>query len=143
MYLFYNSQKKFNINDTYYKLTQKETHELNINTLNNFLFNIISNSYKLQNKNINIDSEKQFFSFEDFNDIDFDWEEKHFFQKSLGQIAKYKTKYPYVVNPFNCKNSDSFILNNDIVNTQNSTLLFEFFLLKIIQYLFMFYRKCY
>ena len=130
MYLFFNSQKKFNINDTYYKLTQKETHELNTNTLNNFLHNIISNSYKLQNKNINIDSEKQFFSFDDFNDIDFDWEEKHFFQKSLGQIAKYKTKYPYVVNPFNCKNSDSFILNNDIVTTQNSTLLFESFPIK-------------
>ena len=32
MYLFFNSQKKYNINDTYYKLTQKETHELNINT---------------------------------------------------------------------------------------------------------------
>ncbi len=45
MYLFSNSQKKFNINNTYYKLTQKETHELNINTLNNFLFNMVSNSY--------------------------------------------------------------------------------------------------
>ena len=54
----------------------------------------------------------------------------HFFQNSLGQIAKYKTKYPYVVNPFNCRNSDSFILNNDIVTTQNSSLLFEVFPIK-------------
>ena len=130
MYLFFNSQKKFNINDSYYKLTQKETHELNINTLNNFLSNIISNSFRLQNKTISIDNEKQFFSFDDFDDIDFDWDQEHFFQKSLGQVAKYKTKYPYVANPFNCKNSDSFILNNDIVTTQNSTLLFESFPIK-------------
>ena len=52
MYLFVNSQKKFNIHDTYYKLTQKETHELNINTLNGFLHNIISNSFNLTSKNI-------------------------------------------------------------------------------------------
>ena len=38
MYLFINSEKKFNIHDTYYKLTQKETYELNINTLNGFLY---------------------------------------------------------------------------------------------------------
>ena len=50
MYLFFNSQKKFNINDTYYKLTQKETHELNINTLNNFLFNIIVIAINYKNK---------------------------------------------------------------------------------------------
>ena len=130
MYLFYNSQKKFNINDTYYKLTQKETHELNINTLNSFLYNFISNSYKLQNKPVNIDNEKQFFSFEDFNELEFNWDETHFYQNSLGQIAKHKTKYPYIANPFNCINSDSFILNNDIVNTQNSLLLFEFFPVK-------------
>ena len=130
MYLFYNSQRTFNIQSTYYQLTQKESHELNINTLNNFLYNILSNSYKLQNKNIEINREKEFFSFEDFNDIDFDWDNKHFFQKSLGQIAKFKTQYPYVVNPFNCKNSDSFILNNDIVTTQNSSLLFESFPVK-------------
>ena len=130
MYLFYNSQKKFNINDTYYKLTQKETHELNINTLNSFLYNFISNSYKLINKQINIDSEKQFFSFEDFNELEFNWDESHFFQNSLGQIAKHKTEYPYIANPFNCINSDSFILNNDVVNTQNSLLLFDFFPIK-------------
>ena len=130
MYLFFNSQKKFNIQDTYYKLTQKDTHELNINTLNNFLYNIVSNSYKLQNKNISINNGKQFFSFEDFNDINFQWDENHFFQKSLGQVAKFKTEYPFVVNPFNCKNSDSFILNNDIVTTQNSSLLFEAFPIK-------------
>jgi len=74
MYLFYNSQKKFNINDTYYKLTQKETHELNINTLNSFLYNFISNSYRLQNTQVNISNEKQFFSFEDFNELEFDWD---------------------------------------------------------------------
>ena len=62
--------------------------------------------------------------------MDLDWENSHFFQNSLGQIAKYKTKYPYVVNPFNCRNSDSFILNNDIVTTQNSSLLFEAFPIK-------------
>ena len=130
MYLFLNSQKKFNIHDTYYKLTQKETHELNTNTLHNFFNNIISNSNNLNNKNINVSNEKEFFTFEDFNNIEFEWDENHFFQKSLGQIAKFKTKYPYVVNPFNCKNSDSFILNNDIVTTQNSTLLFESFPIK-------------
>ena len=64
MYLFINSEKKFNIQDTYYKLTQKDTYELNINTLNGFLHNIISNSYKLTNKNIEIPADKQFFTFE-------------------------------------------------------------------------------
>ena len=67
MYLFLNSQKKFNIHDTYYKLTQKETHELNTNTLHNFFNNIISNSDNLKNKNINVSNEKEFFTFEDFN----------------------------------------------------------------------------
>ena len=36
MYLFSNTQKNFNINDITINLTQKETHELNINTLNSF-----------------------------------------------------------------------------------------------------------
>ena len=130
MYLFVNSQKKFNIHDTYYKLTQKETHELNINTLNGFLHNIISNSFNLTSKNINIPQEKQFFTFDELNELAFDWEDNHFYQNSLGQNAQYKTQYPYVVNPFNCSISDSFILNNDIVNTQNSTLLFKFFPVK-------------
>ena len=130
MYLFSNTQKNFNINDTYFKLTQKETHELNINTLNSFLFNIISGTNKLVNKNINIESDKQFFTFDDFNDINIDWDNKHFIQNSIGQVAKYKTEYPYVVNPFNCSYSDSFILNNEIINTQNSMLLFEYFPIK-------------
>ena len=129
MYLFSNTQKKFNINNTYYNLTQKETHELNINTLNSFLFNIISSSYRLPNKKINIESDKQF-SFEDFNDIGIEWDDKHYIQKSIGQIAKYKTVYPYVANPYNCNFSDSFILNNDIINTENSMLLFEYFPIK-------------
>ena len=130
MYLFINSQKKFNIHDTYYKLTQKETHELNINTLTGFLRNITSNSYNLNSKNIDIPQDKQFFTFDELNEINFDWEDNHFFQNSLGQNAQYKTQYPYIVNPFNCSDSDSFILNNDIVNTQNSTLLFKFFPVK-------------
>ena len=130
MYLFINSEKKFNIQDTYYKLTQKDTYELNINTLNGFLHNIISNSYKLTNKNIEIPADKQFFTFEDLNKLTFDWNDNHFYQKSLGQNANHKTKYPYITNPFNCITSDSFILNNDIVNTQNSTVLFKFFPIK-------------
>ena len=130
MYLFSNTQKKFNINNIYYNLTQKETHELNINTLNSFLFNIISSSYRLPNKRINIESDKQFFSFEDFNDIGIEWDDKHYIQKSIGQFAKYKTIYPYVANPYNCNFSDSFILNNDIINTENSMLLFEYFPIK-------------
>ena len=130
MYLFINSEKKFNIQDTYYKLTQKETYELNTNTLNGFLHNIITNSYKLTKKNIETPQDRQFFTFEDLNELTFDWDDNHFYQTSLGQHANYKTKYPYIANPFNCVTSDSFILNNDIVNTQNSTVLFKFFPIK-------------
>ena len=130
MYLFSNSEKKFNVNDSYFKLTQKETHELNKNTLGNFLVNFISNSYNLQSKNIDLPSDKQFYNFEEFNELNINWEEKLLYQNSLGQNANYKSEYPYPVNPFNCKDSDSFILNNNIVNTQNSTLLFKFFPIK-------------
>ena len=131
MYLFFNSQKKFNINDTYYKLTQKETHELNINTLNSFLFNIISNSYKLQNKNIILNQINNFFHLKILMILDIRLGKNIFYKKSIrSNCKKYKTKYPYVVNPFNCRNSDSFILNNDIINTENSMLLFEYFPIK-------------
>ena len=66
------------MNDSYFKLTQKETHELNKNTLGGFLHNFISNSYNLQSKNIDIPQEKQFYTFEEFNELNINWEENYF-----------------------------------------------------------------
>ena len=95
MYLFSIQKNKFNSSNMFYRLTQKETLDLNDEKLKQFLYNILSSNQSLKNrthffkKSQNI--KKNIYSYDDFNNLNIDWDSDIYitnpisFQKSNGK----------------------------------------------------------
>ena len=134
MYLFSIQKIKFNIANIFYKLTQKETLDLNGERLKQFLYNILSSNKSLTNKTRffkqkhNI--QKDIYSYDDFNNLNIDWDENIIVTNPIGQrISKNGRFYPFIANPYNNNITDQ-ILNHEgqnMIHTLNAYLLFKYF----------------
>ena len=119
------------MSSAFYRLTQNETLDLTDERLKQFLYNILSNKSlnhrkKFFKKAANVIKEK--YSFEDFNNINIDWDEILRVTEPIGQTLVAKKRYPFIANPYNNTIIDEFLLREgqNIITTQNAYLYLNF-----------------
>ena len=129
LYLFTLKNKLIDLNNLYNELTQNEYLPLTLVRLDNFIKNLNKNlflNFKVY-PNLNLQS-KGIYMFNDLKNINMDLSKKHILKIPLGQRIEYLNKnYPFVVNPFDNENVDSFVNDNiGKVITENNKLLMSY-----------------
>ena len=129
IYLFTLRHKLIDLNNLYNELTQNEYLPLTLVRLDNFIKNLNKNNFLnfQEYPNLNVSS-KGIFMFNDLKNINIDLSEKQIFKIPLGQRIEYLNKnYPFIANPFDNKNIDSFVNDNiGKVITENNKLLMSY-----------------
>ena len=130
IYLFTLVKTKINATILFNKLTQDGMIELTKDMLEVFLKNINKNNvHDTEKYNLldHVNNIKGFYTYSDFmnmRNIDFS---NIILKKSLGLDIIFNKKYPFVVNPYQIDNMDSFILNEQVsIMSQNKNLLFDY-----------------
>ena len=120
MYLFKKTKKNINIEELYKKITQDNFLELNNDRLNTLLSNI--------QKKYTIDKLKSIYEYDDFfNIINKNYSEIEIFDESIGHSILYQNDMFYTINPYELKNKDTLLINDEAnIITKNKKLLLEF-----------------